>query len=125
MQLFRRESLAVDTRASPTPPPEPTNSAIHGMLIGEDSTFSIATKPGNVLRPSKTFSNTSRTSITVQTSIPSPTGISDLSTLSGDAILCICLGSIAFVLLSLLVLILCKKLRKSEKKAKEKFTMRT
>lgn len=120
MQVFKGERLQIDTRASPTPPPEMTGSAIPDQLFEEHSTVSHAMQLGSGPGTMDTPSDPLAVSTTIEPTSTTSSALVHLSTPPGSTILCISLGSIFVALFLLLALIFCLKRHSCEKKEMEK-----
>jgi hypothetical protein len=122
MNLFRSESLDVDTRAPPTPPSHLTDSAIHGLLVEEYSTSLRSvhtTEQDSRITDSKAHTAALSASTIVDSDSSASAQTEHLSGLSGTAILCIILGGIVAVVLLPFLLLFFVKRNKHKNQEKE------
>jgi hypothetical protein len=121
MDLLSRESLVVDTRASPTPPWTSTDGPLDGFLFNAKSMTLQTTGWSNVVPASETLSTTLPVSTANDNAASSaPAQVARFSTLSGTAILFITLGGTTLLIVLLLVMIFCMVRSKSKGKGNDK-----
>jgi hypothetical protein len=122
MDLFRKESLNVDTRAPPTTPSHLTTSVLLDLLVGEQDT-SLGSDHTTTQDSGNTGSKAQTTALPASTTVgkldsSALAHTEHLSSLSGSAVLGIILGGLAAVVFLLFILLLC--IKRSKKKHNEK-----